>query len=390
MRLIYLLVALATFPAGAQERAVLDELIRRFAHADIDAREEAARKIREHGTAALPALESAAGDADPEVRARSRALIFEIERNDIWSRARFAWRHPANGHVHLTDAHGNISERELPGSLFALLPDGAGILALGQESVWILKEGGKPRKLADTFLSEDLQVSQDGGRVLACGGCGTLIDTATGAARRVPNYFDVSGGVWVDSERVAYASGRSVSVWNCARDTTPVAHPADRLILSVIGASRDGRRILASTRMDREGSSQTFGLSLLDPEKKEWAILAEGKEEVPPVVASWRPDGRAFACVWDHALILFEGPDWNPKALLRGQAEEVVGWIDDRRLVLLRLHRVDDSARCERADAGVVRYSDLVMIDVQRSRTIPLTEGDPINYRAFMTLVKKD
>jgi hypothetical protein len=54
------------------------KLIRGLGEADFARREEAARRIRAAGPAAIPALEKAVDDADPEVASRVRTLIGEI------------------------------------------------------------------------------------------------------------------------------------------------------------------------------------------------------------------------------------------------------------------------------------------------------------------------
>jgi hypothetical protein len=62
-------------------------LIRQLGSSDFDAREKADQELRRIGEKALPALEKAAGDEDPEIAARAKRLIDDIKKTRRSGRA---------------------------------------------------------------------------------------------------------------------------------------------------------------------------------------------------------------------------------------------------------------------------------------------------------------
>src|SRR5579864_3113246 len=81
----------------------LDALIRQLGDPDFHTRRDASRRLRELGTAALPALKQAADNPNPEIQARAGQIVRSLEYRHVPGRPR---HHPHNSSMSLSVVNG--------------------------------------------------------------------------------------------------------------------------------------------------------------------------------------------------------------------------------------------------------------------------------------------
>jgi len=100
--------AAAVFATQAQDEAKVKEAIRGLGSENFEEREKAATELRKAGAPALEALKKAAGESDdPEVRARAKRLVEEIEKPSK-AKARAPGFRPGNARIAIRSSNGDI------------------------------------------------------------------------------------------------------------------------------------------------------------------------------------------------------------------------------------------------------------------------------------------
>jgi WD40 repeat protein len=151
--MIAVLLLLAGASAPPADPPEVAALIVKLASDDIDARQDAARRLEALGEAALPALTRAARrpSKDPDLRLRAAVIAAAI-------------RHKLYGEVRRFTGHAGWVFRA------AVSPDGKHVVSLGDAlRVWDLKTGKQLRRLPGAAWGWGLSFSRDGKRLLASG-----------------------------------------------------------------------------------------------------------------------------------------------------------------------------------------------------------------------------
>jgi WD40 repeat protein len=289
------LLACLLVPAGPEEKADIDRLIRQLGADDFEAREEATARLARIGEPALPALRKAAAESrDGETKRRAVALIARIEK----------------------DARGELLSISGPTSGYwinrvTFSKDGKQAIATGGGVIWFDLDGGKEvrRVLEKQFARPGLALSADG-RLFATGHQNDndvrLGDAATG--QDLGACQGHTGGVYAvafapDGASLASASADgTVRLWDVKshKEVRKMEHGKSRV--GAVGFAPDGK-LLASGAVEE---NQSCPVVLWDAQSgKEVKRLKGHRVEVTAVL--FTPDGkRLLSAGRDGVLILWD------------------------------------------------------------------------------------